>query len=58
MNNIAARSGPPGRPLRQSLGHQTLALPNLRDRRENHHPRPAASSRSAPEKDLLLPVWL
>jgi hypothetical protein len=45
---------PPRRPPRQSLGHQTLALPALRDRRENHHPRPpqpaAATGISARER--------
>lgn len=37
---LAPARRPPGRAPRQGLGHQTLALSALRDRRENHHPRP------------------
>ena len=37
---LAPARRPPGRTPGQSLGHKTLALPALRDRRENHHPRP------------------
>lgn len=37
---LAPARSPPGRTPGQGLGHQTLALPALRDCRENHHPRP------------------